>query len=225
VFWFSLWRDRAGKPHTPSSSRRASTTDVLQAGEGGKILVTPRPPASCSCRCRIARSMRRHRPPRRRAFIRPSKAHVARICFKCFKIFIRMLQVFHLDVVKVDLVLQLVFHMHVSYVSSAFRRVLQLLHPDVLKVDPMLHLCLYFFAASHSPQCLLLLFSPSAGHPPPPPPLLDAGVATCCSHLLQLLATGIRVRSGGSVSRNSPRAVGRHGPCVGRRRMQVRRGR
>jgi hypothetical protein len=42
-----------------------------------------------------------------------------------------MLQVFHLDVSKVDLVLQLVFQMHVSCVSSAFRRMLQVLYPDI----------------------------------------------------------------------------------------------
>jgi hypothetical protein len=29
--------------------------------------------------------------------------HVAIICFKCFRCFIRMLQVFHLDVAKIDL--------------------------------------------------------------------------------------------------------------------------
>jgi hypothetical protein len=81
--------------------------------------------------------------------------------------------------------LQLVFQMHVSCVSSAFRRMLQVLHLDVSKVDQILHLSLHFYAASPSPWCLLLPVL--AGHPPPPPPLLDAGVATSCSHLLQVL--------------------------------------
>jgi hypothetical protein len=70
--------------------------------------------------------------------------------------------------------------------------------------------------------------------PPPPPsanwtsfpsPLLDAGVATCCSHQLQLLATCTHVRSGGGASGDSPRAVGRRRPRVGGRGMQVRKGR
>ena len=51
-----------------------------------------------------------------------------------------MLQVFNLDVSKVVLVLQQVFHMHVSSVLSAFRRMLQVLHLDVSKVDRVLHL-------------------------------------------------------------------------------------
>ena len=78
-----------------------------------------------------------------------------------------MLQVFHLDVSKVYLVLQPVFQMHISCVSSAFRRMLQVLHPDVLKVDWVLHLYLRFFAASPSHRCLLLLLA-LAGHPPSP---------------------------------------------------------
>jgi hypothetical protein len=52
-------------------------------------------------------------------------ASVLYACFKCFSCFIRMLQVFHFDVSKVDLVLQLVFQMHVSCVLSAFKRMLQ----------------------------------------------------------------------------------------------------
>jgi hypothetical protein len=35
---------------------------------------------------------------------------------KCFNCFVRMLQMFHLDVSKVDQVLQLIFQMHVSCV-------------------------------------------------------------------------------------------------------------
>jgi hypothetical protein len=68
-------------------------------------------------------------------------------CFECFNCFIRMLQVFHLDVLKVDLVLQLVFQMHISCVSSVFRRMVQVLHPDVSKVDRVLHLYLRFSVA------------------------------------------------------------------------------
>jgi hypothetical protein len=68
-----------------------------------------------------------------------------------------MLQVFHLDISKVDLVLQLVFYMHISCVSSAFKRMLQVFHSHVSKVDRVLHLCSYFSAASASPRCLLLL--------------------------------------------------------------------
>jgi hypothetical protein len=88
--------------------------------------------------------------------------------------------VFHLDVSKVDMVLQLVFHIHVSCVSSAFRRMLQVLHPDILKIDRVLHLYLRFFAASPSSWYLLLLLPAVA----PPLPLLDADVTTpvltCC---------------------------------------------
>ena len=61
---------------------------------------------------------------------------------------VRMLQVFHLDVSKVDLVLQLVFQIHVSCVSSAFKCMLQVGHLDASKVDQVLHLCLRFSAAS-----------------------------------------------------------------------------
>jgi hypothetical protein len=59
--------------------------------------------------------------------------------------------VFNLDVSKVDLVLQLVFQMQISCVSSAFRRTLQVLHPNVLKADQVLHLYPHFSAASPSP--------------------------------------------------------------------------
>jgi hypothetical protein len=50
---------------------------------------------------------------------------VSYVCCKCF----------HLDVLKVDLVLQLVFQMHVSCVLFAFRRMLQVLYSDISKVD------------------------------------------------------------------------------------------
>jgi len=62
---------------------------------------------------------------------------------------------FHLDVSKVDLMLQQVFHMHVSSVSSTSRLMLQVLHLDILKLDPVLHLPRYFSTASH--RCLFLL--------------------------------------------------------------------
>ena len=114
--------------------------------------------------------------------------------------------------------------MHVSSVSSAFRCMLQVLHPNILKIDRVLHLCLHFSTASPSPRCLLLLVLP-AGHLPPPSPLLDADIANCCSHLLQLMAACMRVRSGGGASGDSLRAVGRYGPCIGGRGMQARRGR
>jgi hypothetical protein len=129
------------------------------------------------------------------------------------------LQVFHLEVSKVDLVLWLVFQMHASCISSAFKHTLQVLHPNVSKVDRVLYLCLHFSAASPSPRCLLLLSAP-AGHPPPPPPLPDAGVATCCSHMLQLLAACMRVRSEGGRERGLPMsgcryAGGTECGCVG----------
>jgi hypothetical protein len=71
--------------------------------------------------------------------------------FECLSYFIRMLQVFNLDVSEVDLVLQLMFQKHVS---SAFRLMLQVLHPDVSKVDRVLHICLHFSTVSYSPRCL-----------------------------------------------------------------------
>jgi hypothetical protein len=49
---------------------------------------------------------------------------VSYTCFEYFSCFVCMLQVFHLDVLKVDLVLQLVFQTHVLCVSSTFRRML-----------------------------------------------------------------------------------------------------
>ena len=75
--------------------------------------------------------------------------------FECFSCFIRMLQVFHLDASKVDMVLQQVFRMHVSSVPYAFRCMLQVLHLDVSKIDRMLYLPPRFPAASY--RCLFLL--------------------------------------------------------------------
>jgi hypothetical protein len=141
---------------------------------------------------------------------------VSHICFECFSCFTLMLQVFYLDISKIDLVLQLVFQMHVSCVSSVFKCMLQVLHSDVLKVDRVLHLCLRFSTASPSPQCLLFLA-------PSPPPLFWCWH----SHLLQLLAACMRVGSLRGASRDSPRAVGwvgRRGPRICWRGMQVRGG-
>jgi hypothetical protein len=78
-------------------------------------------------------------------------ASVSYVCFECFNYFILMLLVFHLDVSKIDLMLQLVFQIHVSCVSFDFRHMLQVLHPDILKVDRVFHICLHVFAASLSP--------------------------------------------------------------------------
>jgi hypothetical protein len=77
-----------------------------------------------------------------------------------------MLQVFYLDVSKVDLVLQQVFHMYALSVSSAFKHMLQVFHLDVLKVDRMLHLLPRFSIALH--RCLFLLrrWSGICRHPP-----------------------------------------------------------
>jgi hypothetical protein len=78
-------------------------------------------------------------------------ASVSYACFECFNYFVLMLLVFHLDVSKIDLMLQLVFQIHVSCVSFDFRHMLQVLHPDILKVDRVFHICLHVFAASLSP--------------------------------------------------------------------------
>ena len=68
-------------------------------------------------------------------------------------VFIRMLQVFYLDVSQIDPVLQQVFHMHVSSVSSAFRHMLQMLYLDASKADQVLHLSCSPSVASS--QCVL----------------------------------------------------------------------
>jgi hypothetical protein len=58
--------------------------------------------------------------------------HVASVSFKCF---IRMLQVFYLDVAYVCN-----GYTHVSSVRKCFRRMLQVFHLDVVKVDLVLHM-------------------------------------------------------------------------------------
>jgi hypothetical protein len=96
---------------------------------------------------------------------------------------------------------------------------LQVLYPDVSKINRVLHLYPCFSTASPSPRCLLLLPAP-ARHPPLPSPLLDVGVATCCSHLLQLLATCMRLRSRwGCRLPTCSRAA--RAPRIGGRGMQV----
>jgi hypothetical protein len=77
------------------------------------------------------------------------------------------------------------------------------------------------------PSCLLLLLPASAGHLPPPFPLLDASIATCYSHLLQLLVCACAQEAEGA-RRGLPtcsQAVGQCGLHVGRHGMQVRGGR
>lgn len=61
---------------------------------------------------------------------------------------------------------------------------LQVLYPYVSKVERVFHLCIRFSIGSPSPRCLFFLLV-VAGHLLRPLPLLDAGIATHCSHLLQ----------------------------------------
>jgi hypothetical protein len=54
-----------------------------------------------------------------------------------------MLQVLHLNVLKVDRDVghvTMLFQMHVANVSSVFRRMLQMIHLDVAKVDLVLYM-------------------------------------------------------------------------------------
>jgi hypothetical protein len=62
--------------------------------------------------------------------------HVASLCFKRFRCFRRLFQMFRLDVLKVDLVLHMLqwLYLHVSSISSIFRRMLQMFHLHVSKV-------------------------------------------------------------------------------------------
>jgi hypothetical protein len=102
---------------------------------------------------------------------------------------------------------------------------LQVLHPNVSKVDRVLHLCLRFSNASPSPRCLFLLPA-LARHLSPPPPLLDADVATYCSHLLQFAGHvyAHEKRQGRERGLIIVRRVERRGPRVGGHGMQVRGG-
>jgi hypothetical protein len=64
-------------------------------------------------------------------------------CFKCFSYFIRMLQVFYLDVTYVCNDFQAFFRCFCKCfrrVSSAFFCMLQLLYLDISKVDRVLHM-------------------------------------------------------------------------------------
>jgi hypothetical protein len=129
--------------------------------------------------------------------------------------FVRMLQVFYLDVSKVDLVLQLMcsdvsfmcFICFQTYVASVVFKCFK----SRSGVASLSSLFYYPTFASVSPPPLSASWASAASSP-----LLDAGAATCCSHLLQLLAACIRVRSGGDASRDSPCVVGRCGPHIGR---------
>ena len=66
-------------------------------------------------------------------------AHVAmaiHACFKCFICFRCMLQMFYLDVVKVDLVLHMLWAIHTCFKCFiCFRRILQVFHLNVSKVN------------------------------------------------------------------------------------------
>jgi hypothetical protein len=55
------------------------------------------------------------------------EAYVARVCLKCFRRFRDMLQLFHMDVVKVD--------QRCCTYCKCFRCMLQLFHMDIAKVD------------------------------------------------------------------------------------------
>jgi hypothetical protein len=67
--------------------------------------------------------------------------YVSSICFECSKYFRLMLQVFHLNVAKVDLdVAYVVMAIHACFkrmfqVFISFRRMLRIFYMDVLKVD------------------------------------------------------------------------------------------
>ena len=128
--------------------------------------MTPRPTASCPCRCRTVRSMcpcstvrsmRCRRPPRRRASIRPSKDHVARVCFKCFRCLILMLQVFHLYAAKVD---RNVAHVEVA-IHVCFKCMFQMFHlvfqTYVCKCSSRCCISFHTYVASVSSGCCVCL--------------------------------------------------------------------
>jgi hypothetical protein len=79
--------------------------------------------------------------------------------FKCSKCFKRMLQVFHLDVAKVNLDVAYGYKcMFQVYVSFAFRRMFQVFYLDVSKVDLVEHMLQWsqWLAACRSRLLLLL---------------------------------------------------------------------
>ena len=96
---------------------------------------------------------------------------------------IRMLQVFHLDVLKVDLMLQQVFHMYVSCLQTYLASVASGCFKSRSSVASASSL------SAASPLCLLLLPAPT-GHPPPLLPLLDAsdGLQAWASRRLSIQA-------------------------------------
>jgi hypothetical protein len=63
--------------------------------------------------------------------------HVSRVCFKCFICVILMLQLFHLDVAKVELdIAYVAMPIHACFKCFVcFRRMLQMFYLDVSKVD------------------------------------------------------------------------------------------
>jgi hypothetical protein len=71
--------------------------------------------------------------------------HITSVCFSVSGIFIRLLQVFHLDVALQCLtkcfpsVLQ-VFRTYVTSISAVFERMLQVFHLGVVKVDLVLRM-------------------------------------------------------------------------------------
>jgi hypothetical protein len=68
--------------------------------------------------------------------------HVSRVCFKCFRYFRRMLQVFYLDATKVDQnIAYAAISIHTSFermfqvLRLFFRRMLYVFHLDILELD------------------------------------------------------------------------------------------
>ena len=131
------------------------------------------------------------------------------------------------------------FHTYVASVSSVYFKTRSGVASSVLDACFMCFICLQTYVVSIVSGCFksrsnvaslsLLFCCLTFALVSPPPfgaswarPLLDADVTTCCSHMLQLLAVRMRVRSRGGVSRDSPHAVGWRGwrkPRVGGRGM------
>jgi hypothetical protein len=101
--------------------------------------------------------------------------------FQMFHVFGHILQIFHLDVSKVDLgvthvaMVIYVFQAHVLSVSSIFRRMLQMFYLDVLKVDLVLHVS---FTLAHVAMGLvadvIAAFLAQRASPSPPFPYLPS---------------------------------------------------
>ena len=71
------------------------------------------------------------------AYVCYGSIHMFQACFKCFKCFRLMLQVFHLNVAKVDLdVAYVAMTIHACFKCFiCFRCMLQVFHLDISKVD------------------------------------------------------------------------------------------